>query len=175
MHLSGLTTRLRAVEPGDIDRMYAWENDPNIWHVSGTTTPFSRRQIELFVERQQTADIFATGQLRLIIETLDQPQPLGTLDLFEFDPINLRVGVGILIHDPAQRRHGYAADVIQTLCLYARDTLRLHQIWCSIAADNTPSRQLFLSAGFEPCGTRRDWIWQGNGYSDEVLMQKILH
>lgn len=41
MNLEGRTTRLRALEPGDIDLMYAWENDTAVWSVSGTLAPFS--------------------------------------------------------------------------------------------------------------------------------------
>ena len=42
MNIEGRTIRLRAVEPGDVDLMYEWENDCDIWPVSGTTEPFSR-------------------------------------------------------------------------------------------------------------------------------------
>ena len=41
MNLEGRTTRLRALEPGDIDLMYAWENDTAVWSVSGTLAPLS--------------------------------------------------------------------------------------------------------------------------------------
>ena len=40
MNIEGRTIRLRAVEPGDVDLMYEWENDYDIWPVSGTTEPF---------------------------------------------------------------------------------------------------------------------------------------
>ena len=53
MNIEGRTIRLRAVEPGDVDLMYEWENDCDIWPVSGTTEPFSRHQLERFVERHQ--------------------------------------------------------------------------------------------------------------------------
>lgn len=39
MNIEGRTIRLRAVEPGDVDLMYEWENDCDIWPVSGTTEP----------------------------------------------------------------------------------------------------------------------------------------
>ena len=39
MNLEGRTTRLRALEPGDIELMYAWENDTEIWGVSGMVAP----------------------------------------------------------------------------------------------------------------------------------------
>lgn len=53
MNLEGRTTRLRALEPGDIELMYAWENDTEIWGVSGTLAPFSRHTLERFIEGQQ--------------------------------------------------------------------------------------------------------------------------
>ena len=42
MNIEGRTIRLRAVEPGDVDLMYEWENDYDIWPVSGTTRNRSR-------------------------------------------------------------------------------------------------------------------------------------
>ena len=59
MNLEGRTTRLRALEPGDIDLMYAWENDTAVWSVSGTLAPFSRHTLERFIQEQQF-DIFQT-------------------------------------------------------------------------------------------------------------------
>lgn len=103
---------------------------------------FSRHTLERFIEEQQF-DIFQTRQQRLIIET-PEGLPVGALDLFDLDPVNLRAGVGILIHDTAQRGKGYAADAVETVCSYARDMLHLHQLWCSVEAGNAAS--LALSA-----------------------------
>ena len=101
MNLEGRTTRLRALEPGDIDLMYAWENDTAVWSVSGTLAPFSRHTLERFIQEQQF-DMFQTRQQRLVIETLGGI-PVGALDFFELDPINRRAGIGILIHDDAAK------------------------------------------------------------------------
>ena len=69
MRLQGRIVSLRAVEPRDVERLYEWENDVEIWAVSGTTEPFSRAQMERFVERQmEGADLLRTGQLRLMID-----------------------------------------------------------------------------------------------------------
>ena len=119
MNLEGRTTRLRALEPGDIDLMYAWENDTAVWSVSGTLAPFSRHTLERFIQEQQF-DIFQTRQQRLVIETLGGI-PVGALDFFELDPINRRAGIGILIHDDALRGKGYASDAVETTCRYARE------------------------------------------------------
>ena len=175
MNIEGRTIRLRAVEPGDVDLMYEWENDCDIWPVSGTTEPFSRHQLERFVERHQDiVGVLCDGQLRLIIETLLSSKPVGAIDLFEYDPIHRRAGIGILIYEQSDLGRGYASDAVETLCRYAHDTLRAHQLWCNVGADNEASLRLFRSAGFTQIGVKRDWLWRPDGYHDEVMLQKIF-
>ena len=175
MTLQGQRIRLRAVEPEDAEVLYRWENDPAVWSVSGTTEPFSRAQIEHFVERQlKGEDLFRTGQLRLMIEVSERSRTIGTVDLFEYDPLHGRAGLGILIYDAEERGRGYAADAVETLCRYAREKLRMHQLWCNVGADNEASLGLFRKLGFREVGTKRDWLWTPEGYRDEILFQKIL-
>lgn len=50
MILQGESVRLRAVEPDDVETLYRWENDPEVWRVSGTLAPFSRHALMRFVE-----------------------------------------------------------------------------------------------------------------------------
>ena len=172
MNLEGRTTRLRALEPDDIGLMYAWENNTEIWGVSGTLAPFSVHTLERFIEEQRF-DVFQARQQRLIIETLDGT-PVGALDLFELDPVNSRAGIGILIHDTAQRNKGYAADAVETVCRYARDILHLHQLWCNVEAGNEASLALFRRAGFSQSGTKKQWLRLADGFHDEIFLQKIL-
>ena len=162
-------------KPEDADLMYVWENDCDVWAVSGTTEPFSHYQMQRFVERHQDiVGVLCDGQLRLIIETLLSSKPVGAIDLFEYDPIHRRAGIGILIYEQSDRGRGYASDAVETLCRYAHDTLRAHQLWCNVGADNEASLRLFRSAGFTEIGVKRDWLWRPNGYHDEVMLQKIF-
>lgn len=172
MNLEGTICRLRAVEPDDVEAMYRWENDPQVWGVSGTTAPFSRHMLARFVEQQQL-DICQTRQLRLIIETR-QGEAVGAVDLFDYDPWNGRAGVGILVHQKQHRGRGYASDALAILMTYCRSTLNLHQLWCNVSADNTASLRLFRNAGFTEAGIKREWQRTANGYADELLMQRIL-
>ena len=171
MNLEGRICSLRALEPADLDVMYGWENDTALWRVSGTVAPFSRHQLSRLVEEQQF-DIYATRQLRLVIESR-QGVVVGAVDIFEFDPQNLRAGVGIVV-GREHRRRGYALDALNTLEWYAREVLHLRQLWCSVTADNSASRHLFQRAGYAECGLRRSWILTPDGDLDEVLYQKLL-
>ena len=165
---------MRALEPQDIDVVYGWENDTDLWRVSGTMAPFSRHSLMRFIEEQQF-DIYATRQQRLIIEADADggAVAVGAVDMFDFDPQNRRAGVGVVVSKEF-RRCGYAKEALQLLERYARDVLHLHQLWCSIGADNNASLALFRTAGYTECGRRLEWILTPNGPLDELLLQKLL-
>ena len=57
---------LRAMEPEDIDKLYLWENDPEVWIVSNTYIPFSKHFLSQFIINSQN-DLFIDKQLRLMI------------------------------------------------------------------------------------------------------------
>ena len=44
--------KLRAMEPEDIEILYRWENDTDIWKVSNTIAPFSKYVLRQFIENQ---------------------------------------------------------------------------------------------------------------------------
>ena len=172
MNIEGTVCRLRALEVEDIEAMYGWENDTEVWRVSGSVAPFSRNVLRRLIDEQQF-DIYATRQMRLVIECATSGEAVGAVDLFEFDPHHRRAGVGIIVAPP-YRRQGYALDALLTLERYAKEVLMLHQLWCSAGADNKASLSLFAKAGYAECGRRREWILSTDGATDEVLMQKIL-
>ena len=171
MNIEGRICNLRALEPRDLDVMYGWENDTDVWRVSGTLAPFSRHVLSRLIEEQQF-DIYATRQMRLVVETKDGVA-VGAVDLFDFDPKHLRAGVGIII-SPEYRHRGYALDALTALEGYVREVLHLKQLWCSVTEDNQASLQLFRRAGYTECGRRREWILTVDGALDEILFQKLL-
>ncbi len=172
MNIEGNLCVLRALEPEDLDAMYGWENDTDSWRVSGTLAPFSRHVLSRLIDEQHF-DIYATRQIRLVVESKSEGSVVGAVDLFEFDPQNLRAGVGIII-TPPYRKQGFALDALKTLERYVSDILRLHQLWCSVSADNEASLQLFRKVGYVECGCRKEWLLTTSGAVDEILMQKLL-
>lgn len=170
--LENNTISLRAPEPEDLDLLYIWENEPSIWQVSGTLTPFSRYVLKQYLEHAGK-DIFQAKQLRLIIQLKNNHRPLGAVDLFDYDPHHHRTGIGILIAEPSDRRHGYAREALETLTEYCFGVLHLHQLYCNIAAGNIASIKLFKEAGFEESGKKREWLYNGSSYEDELFFQKV--
>ncbi len=166
--------RLRALEPEDLDYLYIWENDTSAWQVSNTITPFSRYVLKQYLEHSHL-DIYETKQLRLMIELnnekAEETKVIGCIDLFNFDPYNLRAGVGILIANQSDRQKGYANEALKVLIHYAFTTLNLHQLYCNITTDNEASIKLFANNGFKINGTKSDWIKCAGGWKAEYFLQ----
>ncbi len=152
---------LRPAEPEDAGQIYQWENDRDVWRVSGTHTPYSRFQIEQFL--LSNSDLSSEKQLRLMIDLTESGTTIGCIDIYDYDAINSRAGLGILI-DKTYRQQGYAKSALSLCIDYLFNNLLLHQVHCSIDETNTESQRLFTSYGFELCGKRKDWIRILNGW-----------
>ena len=165
MFIKNDTITLRCAEPEDAGQIFLWENDRDIWRVSGTHVPYTRFQIEQFLLGNN--DLFNNKQLRLMIDLTESGQTIGCIDIFDYDPINSRAGLGILI-DKTFRQQGYAKAALELCITYLFNDLLLHQVYCSVDETNTESQKLFLSQGFEVCGRRKDWIKISEGLIDEL-------
>ena len=167
----GKTVQLRAMEPADIDLLYQWENDRKIWPISNSVTPISRFVLEQYVLNSHQ-DIFTVKQIRMMIDLVDQQKAIGTIDLFDFDPGNGRIGLGIFIIEEV-RGKGYAKEALELIIGYCFDTLMVHQIFCNINTKNEISLKLFREKGFEIIGNKKEWLLINNEWNDEYLLQLI--
>ncbi|NTW31895.1 MAG: GNAT family N-acetyltransferase [Bacteroidetes bacterium] len=162
---------LRAPEPADIDLLYKWENDSRIWYLSNTVAPISRHLLEEYILTAYQ-DIYTAKQLRLMIDNVNTGETVGCIDLFDFDPVNLRAGIGILISDN-QRNKGYASEALALLIDYAFNTLNLHQLYCNITTNNEVSLKLFKKHNFKNIGIKKDWTRLKDKWLDEYILQLI--
>ena len=71
--------RLRALEPEDLDVLYAIENDLDLWSVGYTTVPYSRYLLHDYIANSQ-CDIYADRQVRLVVEMEDGSDVVGIVD-----------------------------------------------------------------------------------------------
>ena len=87
---------LRALEPSDLSLLIEIENEYEFWKYSNRTEPFSEKLLKVYLE-QQHQDIFQAKQKRYVLSDA-QKSLLGFVDLFDFEPLHRRAGVGIVIH-----------------------------------------------------------------------------
>ena len=162
--------RLRAMEPRDVDLLYRWENDPEVWKVSNTMVPFSKFTLQEFI-KTSTMDIYASRQLRLMVEDW-KGNTVGAVDVFDFEPFHHRAGIGILIAKE-YRENGYAEEAVRCVCQYLFTVFQLHQVYCNVMEDNEISLKLFQHAGFVLTGRKKDWMRGKNGFLDVLILQLI--
>lgn len=164
------TIVLRALEPEDLEYIYKWENDMDLWEVSDTLTPFSHFTLKKYIENAHR-DIYTTKQLRLVIADKESGIPVGLIDLYDFEPFHQRAGLGIMIHDTENRKKGYATAAIRLMLDYCFETLGLNQVYCSVPSCNIASLNLFEKLGFIRTGYRKAWLKRGKNWEDVVYFQ----
>lgn len=160
------STRLRALEPSDVDQVVKWENNPEHWAVTGTSAPYSRAALEALCQGHQ--DLYTAGQLRWIIE--ENGRVVGAVDLYDFRARDQRAGIGILVH-PDARGQGVAQRALEIALRHAELALMLRTLHAEVHADHTGSLTLFEGAGFVRAGEFADWTRTPEGWKDVVLLQ----
>jgi len=126
--------------------MLDWENNPDNWKVSGTKKPFTREEMEIFVNGVH--DLKLNQQIRFVICLNENKKPIGTIDLFDYDSIN-SAGIGILIAEETSRNQGFASDALGLISTYCRNELNLVNLFCNIQKNNTISIRFFEKNGFQ--------------------------
>ena len=141
---------LRPVSMRDFRIIHEWENNPEFWPVTGTPGPFSEADIEEFI--RTSGNLFSHHQMRWIICSKRDDQPIGALDVFEYNAIDKTAGMGILIAEKRNRKRGFAHQAISVFCKFAFETLHLNSLHCIVYLDNTSSIKLFEKNKFQAKG-----------------------
>ena len=166
-----MNLKLRALEPNDLELVYEVENDKALWVYSNTSSPFSRHSLKKFIENSHL-DIIEHKQLRMVIA--DDKKSCGFIDLYDYDFVNRRVGVGIIIFEK-YRSKGIGLSSLKLTEKYLLEHVPIHQLYANISSRNKESISLFEKSGFVNVGLKKDWIFYNNKFNDELLFQKILN
>ena len=162
---------LRALEPEDLDILYAWENNAELWKYGSTLTPYSKFALRDYLT-QSLQGFMHTRQLRLMVIEKESQTTAGTVDLFDYDPIHQRACIGILVDVPF-RRKGYGEEMLYLTAEYAFSILHLNQLYAYIPVSNANSFNLLSKCGYEQAGLLKHWIKTANGFEDVYLMQLV--
>ena len=172
MFLQSPLLRLRAPELSDLDYLFHVENDTREWMVSACKVPYSRFQLQQYIETN-AHDLYVAKQLRLMIERVGDNQVVGVIDLFDFSPADRRAEMGIVV-DRECRGKGYGREALMLLCDYAECVLDLRQLYAYVFEDNVSARQLFASSGFELTATLPDWVFRNKKFRSVCLYQRLF-
>lgn len=169
MNFVGANILLRALEPEDLDYLYRIENDPAFALFGDQHPPYSRDLLKAYIH-QAHQSIYQAQQLRLVIQHKLTNQAIGLIDLFDFDPRNKRVALGILISDQSFREQGFGREAVILMLDYAFNVLNCHQVYSLIAPENKASIGLFSSLSFKEGARIQGWWCNDNGTLQDMLM-----
>ena len=165
------TIKLRAVEPEDLEILYCWENDTELWALGNTIAPYSKYVMKEFIKNADK-DIYETKQLRLMIDLKQDNQTVGCVDIYDFDFFHQKAAVGILV-DKTFRNNGIASNALCLLIEYAFSYLKLKQLYGYIPEGNEASAKLFKKVGFVQSGKLINWLKMPDGFVDVLFFQLI--
>jgi RimJ/RimL family protein N-acetyltransferase len=149
--LTGRLVRLRAPEPSDAEALNALFNDHDVRSGIGAPLP---QPIEAFLDWVAAARQ-APDHLNLVIERLEEPQPLGMCDLMKIEPPTRTAVLGIWLARPWWGE-GYGTDAVRTLCRFGFDHMNLHRITLEVNADNAKAIRAYEKVGFAEEGRLRE-------------------
>ncbi|MDE6071861.1 MAG: GNAT family N-acetyltransferase [Muribaculaceae bacterium] len=164
--------RLRAVEPSDAEEMWKMECDSTQWIHNAIAAPYSLRSLREYAENYD-ADPIRSGQLRLIIETVDSNAISGIIDLYDISAFHRTALLGVYVKQDF-RGKGYASQAIDLACSYMKNLLHFHQIGAKIMGTNKASVSLFEKAGFIHRGTLPEWYVSPDKRADLLVYSKLL-
>ena len=160
---------LRALEPDDLDILYKWENNTELWKYSSTLMPYSKFALRDYLTDSLKGIVYSK-QLRLMAIEKKSLTVIGTVDLFDYDPIHQRAGIGILVDAPC-RQKGMGTEILLLTADYAFKVLHLNQLYAYIPITNTISFNLLNKCGYEQSGLLKSWLKTSAGFEDVRLMQ----
>lgn len=117
-------------------------------------------------------DTLSSGELKLYA-FVGEDTAVGCIELYNYDPVNRRAAVGIVVSNEYRHR-GYGHAMIESLTQFCRANFSLHQLYADIAVTNAPSIHIFQQAGFQQCAVMRDWVMRNEKWIDTYRYQIIL-
>lgn len=159
--------RLRAPEPGDVPRLYAQKNDPEVAALlGGFSFGYSRRDIEEWIEFHRTRK----DEIVWVIADAESDACVGHVGLYRIDQRVRSAEFAILIGDRDVWRRGLGRAATAHAIRYAFRELNLNRVHLSVLASNEPAAALYRSLGFRDEGVLRQGHYRNGEYIDVLVM-----
>lgn len=165
--LDGKLVRLRAREPGDLERAYAWINDHEVTRHLTIRYPLSRVDEERWLRGIPT-NSFANG-VALAVETKEGAY-IGNIDLREMRHEDRKAELAIMIGDKGYWSKGYGTDAILVLLRFAFHEMNLNRVWLTVHDSNERAVACYRKCGFREEGRLRHEVFRNGRYRDVVIM-----
>ncbi|MCL3860491.1 GNAT family N-acetyltransferase [Actinotalea sp. K2] len=166
--LTGELVVLRPVRADDADGMWDLVSDREGMRLHGTTTTFSREEIDRWCatvgDRADRIDLAITH---------DSDEYLGEIVLNELDHHSARANLRLVLR-PRHRGRGLGGEAISLVLGYAfgepPEGLGLHRVSLNVLSINPRARMLYEGHGFVVEGRLRESHRDGDFWCDDIVM-----
>ena len=168
--LEGELVRLRALEPEDADKIYAWQSDPEVNRWMNNSHPRSLAQLRKRAEER------AVNSYELVVLGIEADGKLiGIVDLRDAEPEIGNAELDIYIGDPGYRNGGgYGTEALRLMCRYGFNSMRLHMITLWVVAENERARHVYRKVGFSEDGRHREAFVAPDGERHDMILMSML-
>lgn len=167
--IRGAQIRLRALERDDLEALFAWWNDPDLWTLIG-----SRKRISGFEELEAwfEGELEKTGPQEGRTFAIDGPKGdlLGTVWYGSYEASDRQATVGLYLGNAESRGSGMGTDALRTLLTYLFDELGLHKARLYVHVENVPAVAVYDKLGFVEEGRLREHRYYGGRFNDFFAM-----
>lgn len=165
-YLDGRRIFLRRIAETDVDYLLEAVSNPVIRKLTGTTSFFTKKQLEQAVERWSLDD----SRMDLLICLKSDFKVIGDLAVLDVDHRERKGSFRIAITNEAYMSHGYGSEALHLIIPYMFDTLNLRKININVYAFNERAIKTYEKLGFVQEGIIREDLYFEGQYYDNILM-----
>jgi len=168
----GKRVRLRAVEREDVQKFYAWVNDPEVTRGLSLYLPLSTLDEEKWFEGLQNRDLHQRP-MSIEVRDGDSWMLIGNCAVFDLDWVVRSAELGIMIGEKSVWNQGYGTEVMTLLLKHGFETLNLNRICLRVYAENVRAHRAYVKAGFVEEGRLRQAVYKHGRYGDVIFMSVL--
>jgi diamine N-acetyltransferase len=167
LNIVGEAVALGPLHPDHLPLYHRWLNDfALIRTLSRAPAPMTIQQTEAWLSRHSKGEHLVA----FTVYDVSTHRPIGNVALIDVDERQRSAMFAILIGDADNRGRGYGTEATRLMLDYAFTALGLHSVWLVVVEYNVAGRKAYRKAGFREVGRRREAIWMGGRYWDEITM-----
>ena len=162
--LSGERIYLSPVNKDDVEIYTKWLNDEGVAVNLGQYA----KVISLNSEQKFLEEVTSDGYNLAIVKNDDTL--IGNISLFSINHICRSATTGLFIGEKENRGKGYGTEALRLVLNFGFSALNLHNIMLNVYSDNTQAITCYKKVGFTEFGRRRESVFKGGNYVDDVYM-----
>lgn len=167
--IAGERVRLRALERDDLDQLFVWWNDPDLWERIGSRQRATgREELDAWFEAELDKEGPQHGRT-LAIED-DEENLIGTCWYSAFEAGDRQTIVGLYLGPEERRGQGLGTDALRTLLRLLFDELGLHKARLYVQVENAPALASYRKLGFVEEGRLREHRYFRGRFHDFFVM-----